>query len=277
MKRSPPELGPQRAASDRLRTGFTLIELLVVVAIIAILAAMLLPALHRARDAGKRADCLSNERQIVTALLMFADDHDGRAPCAFFNNLDEAFGPDTPAQWKAVLRPYLKTPQVFLCLNDPDRKYKSVWDSPGYSGEEDFDRPSSYRINNTLVARGSSGWPTVPYKISSVRSASQMILICESKSHPYAIPDGTPPERVVNYEWNQVAAYTRSQERREAQISHLMDRADRCPVPFLRHGTGANYGFADGHVGLLRWEETWRPSGRTDGENQWNGEGEPAS
>jgi prepilin-type processing-associated H-X9-DG protein/prepilin-type N-terminal cleavage/methylation domain-containing protein len=267
-------------AAPRQRGGvsaFTLIELLVVVAIIAILAAMLLPALQRARDAGKKANCLSNEKQIVSALTMFADDHDGRMPCAFFNNLEEAFGEDTPAQWKAILYPYMKTPQVFLCLSDPDREYKTVWDSPGFTGEEDFDRPSSYRINNTLIARGPDGWPTVPYKLSSVRSAANMIVICESQPHPYKIPEGTSVEQATNYEWNQVAAYVRVKERRNAQISPDMDRPDSCPVPFERHGTGANYGFADGHAELLRWEETWQPSGRIDDENKWNGHGEPAS
>ncbi len=259
------------------RKGFTLIELLVVVAIIAILAGMLLPALSRARAAGKRANCLSNERQIVTGLLMFADDHDGRMPCAFFNNYEEAFGADVPAQWKAILRPYVRTPNVFLCLADPDREYKTVWDSPGFNGDEDFDRPASYRINNTLVAFGPSGAPSVPYKLSKIRSASKMILVTESQAYPYPIPEGTPLDRVTQYEFNQVAAYDRRYEMRQAQIVPQMDRPDRCPVPFDRHGGGANYGFADGHAELMPWKKTWEPSGGTDDKNYWNGMDKPAA
>ena len=65
--------------------GFTLIELLVVVAIIAILAAMLLPALTRARYAAQRASCTVNFRQISQSLSLYADDWQGftpaEAPC----------------------------------------------------------------------------------------------------------------------------------------------------------------------------------------------------
>src|ERR1051325_9658755 len=62
------------------RRSFTLIELLVVVAIIAILAALLLPALGRAKENGKRAVCASNLHQFGLALNMYADDNSGSLP-----------------------------------------------------------------------------------------------------------------------------------------------------------------------------------------------------
>jgi prepilin-type N-terminal cleavage/methylation domain-containing protein len=80
----------------RLRpTGaFTLIELLVVISIIAILAAMLLPAISLVRDAAKTAKCMSNQRQTILALQSYASDN-GNYPVYWY----QGSGVDT-AQWK---------------------------------------------------------------------------------------------------------------------------------------------------------------------------------
>src|SRR5690606_21005844 len=59
---------------------FTLIELLVVVAIIAVLASMLLPALTKAREAGRRTSCMANQNQIGLAMASYGDDHNGYHP-----------------------------------------------------------------------------------------------------------------------------------------------------------------------------------------------------
>src|ERR1043166_4645187 len=86
------------------RNGFTLIELLVVVAIIAILAALLLPALRGARDKAKQIQCAANLKQIGIAALLYAGDNNDCVP--FFYQTGTRWG-DISYSWASMINPYL--------------------------------------------------------------------------------------------------------------------------------------------------------------------------
>jgi prepilin-type N-terminal cleavage/methylation domain-containing protein/prepilin-type processing-associated H-X9-DG protein len=122
------------------RTGFTLIELLVVIAIIAILAAILFPVFAKAREQARAISCVSNMKQLGTALLMYAQDYDATYPVPDVPNLQTLTPPDTYAEAYAghdtfrtglvsigtQLDPYIKsgpagtTPKgIWRCPSDP--------------------------------------------------------------------------------------------------------------------------------------------------------------
>ncbi|MBL9139123.1 MAG: prepilin-type N-terminal cleavage/methylation domain-containing protein [Verrucomicrobiales bacterium] len=100
---------PRHRGSRGSASGFTLIELLVVVSILAILASLLLPALSSAKAKGRRAVCLSNLRQIGTAIRVYADDHEGHIP----------FGPTAPPFTSpASFYPSTGAPTSLMSLRD---------------------------------------------------------------------------------------------------------------------------------------------------------------
>lgn len=102
--------------ANRNQSGFTLIELLVVIAIIAILAAILFPVFAQAREKARQASCLSNLKQVATAVMMYTQDYDELYPTdSFFE-----WGSPTFLQENWVIRTgaYIKSPQAFWCPSD---------------------------------------------------------------------------------------------------------------------------------------------------------------
>ena len=152
--------------------AFTLVELLVVIGIIALLISMLLPTLGRVRDQANGVKCSSNLRQLVTACLMFAQDHKGRLP----GNENDQGNPDPEKRawnftgpggigndWRTApqtgtLWKYVKSEAVYLC---PSRVpgAEGITPGPGYSnGKFDYSMVKAFSGARTGTVPGTSVW-----------------------------------------------------------------------------------------------------------------------
>jgi prepilin-type N-terminal cleavage/methylation domain-containing protein len=105
------------------RTGFTLIELLVVIAIIAILAAILFPVFARAREKARQITCVSNLKQLGTAVSMYTQDYDEFLPNNFAGKKDTLLWNDLSGS--GLVDPYLKNKQIWFCPSDTPHTYKN--------------------------------------------------------------------------------------------------------------------------------------------------------
>ena len=97
------------------RSGFTLIELLVVVAIIAILAALLLPALASANDSAKRIVCLSNLRQLGYVYHLYTQDNNNRLPSDAMLGKSNYRAVADPLGLPGFFGGYVQTNRLWLC------------------------------------------------------------------------------------------------------------------------------------------------------------------
>lgn len=104
-----------------VKKGFTLIELLVVIGIIAILAAILFPVFAKAREAARRTSCISNLKQLSSALTTYIQDYDEMWPActanygAPFYKLNDLFLSTPLPPLTFVLIPYIKSNEVWRC------------------------------------------------------------------------------------------------------------------------------------------------------------------
>src|ERR1043165_5620209 len=106
---------PSRITHHASRNGFTLIELLVVIAIIAILAAILFPVFAQAREKARQTTCLSNQKQLGTAMSMYMQDYDERFPNWRTLVPKSVENPNAKITWVENMQPYAKNKKIWVC------------------------------------------------------------------------------------------------------------------------------------------------------------------
>jgi prepilin-type N-terminal cleavage/methylation domain-containing protein/prepilin-type processing-associated H-X9-DG protein len=104
---------------EQERGAFTLVEVIIVISVIAILAALLLPVLSKAKEQGRATACLSNLRQLGIGLQLYVQDHENRLPVMY----DAPFPTNiasTNLTVEAVLVPYVGSSNIFRCASDKE-------------------------------------------------------------------------------------------------------------------------------------------------------------
>lgn len=164
-----------------MRLAFTLVELLVVIAIIAILTAILLPVFFTVRGKARQASCISNLKQIGSAVQMYTQDYDGRFPYAI-DPSDRML----PAIWSSrptfqnllpqlpylqdCVRPYTASPALFHCPGDVGFTYADFAERPMDAIPSSFEKYGTSYYYRTEVAADQLGESTIaaPAKINLI-------------------------------------------------------------------------------------------------------------
>jgi prepilin-type N-terminal cleavage/methylation domain-containing protein/prepilin-type processing-associated H-X9-DG protein len=214
----------------QVRAAFTLIELLVVIAIIAILAAMLLPSLGRARETAKRASCLSNERQIGMALAVYAADYNN-----YFPPMAKAWNSWATPYWYNYLESSL--PRGKLHHTDPYTGEVNINNAVFFCPSEPRNQPSmvDYGMNFTTLMDTNWGDAFYPLSLNRISSPSNLISVGDSRQpHPVT---GLCGSWYIN--------------RGDFLAGKVAADGTCVPAP-ARHANGMNFLFLDGHVQYMQ-------------------------
>jgi prepilin-type N-terminal cleavage/methylation domain-containing protein/prepilin-type processing-associated H-X9-DG protein len=256
----------------RQRAGaFTLIELLVVIAIIAILAAMLLPVLSRAKATAQKSYCINNFKQLQLCYVMYVDDNHNSLPInqlnsgvvswiAYITGASAQNDYNTKNIRAATLYPYNQNPKIYVCPANTYMLQLGLITPPNPPFRDDFGKlisASTVPQTRTCSIEYSMGSPTditsgmyswhAYQKFSQLqmtRVAAKIVFVDESSG---TIDDGAFglfPVNTANNWFN---------------------------LPTSRHDKGGVFSFADGHVEYHHWQGTavtssvWQNSGPGNG------------
>lgn len=234
------------------RRGFTLIELLVVIAIIAILAAILFPVFAQAREKARATACLSNDKQIGSALMMYSQDFDETLPA--WNQGVLPGGPGccpTAMYWDALLLPYVKN------ANPAANQRGGVWRCPSSPNTD------NYRTMGYSQVLFREGWET---NSNGTAYRSPKIAIIEAPASCIFVGDGGSGGRLAPPWWfqsytNRGGSTTVVPPSPKPSVGATDTTTNAWEWPDM-HNQGANYVFCDGHAKWLKDEIAYPPGMR---------------
>jgi prepilin-type N-terminal cleavage/methylation domain-containing protein/prepilin-type processing-associated H-X9-DG protein len=218
------------------RRGFTLIELLVVIAIIAILAAILFPVFAQARDSARQSTCLSNEKQLGTGLMMYAQDYDENLPSWPYGKNDIRQSPIFKSGWGysvwvPALMPYVKNEGVFACPNGP--RTGTSFPNQAIAGPKGQEMVVNLAYNEYILNRD-FGFSSIASLSGARNSVADITVIGES------------PYNGIYQDWSDNFKIPDRPNRFGLWRFYCANKAQPCEGRHKEHGINAV--FADGHA-----------------------------